>query len=235
MARNNTLEELIEFVRDEAALSTNSSRGTDHRNYIIRLIRRYYEQLYDEHDWPFLRLKREDAGKDIEAGQRYYDFPAELNLERAHKLWVKWGETWIPMEYGITPDDYSAQDSDDDERTDPPLKWQIYDENQFEIWPLPATDNPGGLRFEGIRKATALNEESDRCDLDGTLIALFVAAEILGKNKATAAAAEAKLSAARDRFNTLKARAPRPRVRMGLGHVADTKYRIIGGRYVKVT
>lgn len=235
MARNNTLNELVEMVRDECKLSTNSSRGTDHRNYIVRLIRRYYEQLYDEHDWAFLKITREDAGKDIEAGQRYYDFPAELNLERAHTLWMKWGEQWIPLEYGITPADYSAQDSDADERSDPAMKWQVYGENQFEIWPLPASDIAGGLRFEGIKKMTQLIDNEHRCDIDGMLVSLFVAAEILGGNKDTETASSKKQAAAQDRFLAMKARAPRPRVRMGLGQESDRKYRIIGGRYVRVT
>lgn len=234
MSRNNTLNELVEMVRDECKLSTNSSRGTDHRNYIVRLIRRHYEQLYDEHDWPFLALKREDAGKDIEAGQRYYDFPEQLNLERAHCLWVKWGEQWIELAYGITPGDYSAQDSDSDERADPALKWQIYDENQYEIWPLPASDTVGGMRFEGTRKATPLVDNEDRCDLDGVLVSLFVAAEILGGNKATEGQSQKKQGAAQDRLITLKSRAPRPRVIMGMGQMSSQKYRIIGGRYVRV-
>lgn len=234
MARNSTFGSIIEMTLDEARLSTNSSRGVDHRNHVKTLIRNMYEMLYDEHDWPFKRIKREDAGKDIEAGSRYYDFPAALDLTRAFSLYVKWGEIWLILDYGIGTEHYSYYDSDDDERTDPPLRWQIYDENQFEIWPMPATNLPGGLRFEGTRKFTPLIDDGSRCDLDDIMIAKFVAGRILGRNKAPDAGQV--LAEAQQRLMTLKARAPRPRVIMGAGGVrAAPRYRLIGGRFAEVT
>ena len=219
---------------DEARLSTNSSRGVDHRNHVKRLIRNMYEMLYDEHDWPFKRIERENAGKDIEAGQRYYDFPEALDLSRAFSLYVKWGEQWLGLNYGISMEHYSFYDSDDDDRTDPPLRWQIYNENQFEIWPMPATDLPGGLRFEGVRKLTPLVDDESRCDLDDIMIAKLVAARILARNKA--ADAGQALAEGQQRLMTLKARAPRPRVIMGLGSIRTApRYRLIGGRFAEVT
>ena len=233
MARLNTLDELVEMVLDNCRLSTNASRGVEHRNYVKRLIRDYYETLYSEHDWPFIRIKKENAGKDIAAGQRYYDFPATLDLERAYELWVKWGTGWIPLAYGIGPAEYSAYDSDADARSDPPIRWQIYQEGQFEIWPLPASNTTNGLRFEGYKKMTLLSAGSDRCDLDGILVAKFVAAEILAGNKA--ADAPAKLASAQERLATLKAHAPRPRVIMGGNSTGQAStYRIIGGRFARV-
>ena len=232
MARNNTLSELIESVLDEIRHSTDATRGVDHRNMVKRLIRNFYSQLADEHDWPFLRIEKEDAGKDIAAGQRYYDFPATMDMERAIQLWTKHGEVWSPLTYGIGPTAYSAIDSDDDERTDPPLRWQVYNETQFEIWPLPASNVTGGLRFEGYRKITPLIADDDRCDLDGILITKFVAARILARKKA--ADAPMVQAEAVERLNTLKARAPRARVIMGGAPTGGNNYRIIGGRYAKV-
>lgn len=232
MARNNTLSELIESVLDETRHSTDATRGVDHRNYVKRLIRNFYEQLASEHDWSFLRIHKEDAGKDIQAGSRYYDWPVNLDMERAISLWTKFGEVWSQLTYGIGPQEYSAYDSDEDERTGPALRWQVYNETQFEIWPLPASNITGGLRFEGYRKITPLIADDDRCDLDGILIVKFVAARILARKKsADAAAVQAE---AVERLNTLKARAPRPRVIMGGAPTGGNQYRIIGGRFARV-
>lgn len=233
MARNNTRDELVEMVLDECRHSTDATRGVDNRNYIIRLVKNYYESLYSEHDWPFARIKKEDAGKDIAAGQRYYDYPAELDLERGYALWVKWGTPWLELKYGIGPEQYSAFDSDTDMRTDPPLRWQIYQENQFEIWPLPATDQTNGLRFEGYRKMTPLTTGGSRCDLDGILVAKFVAARVLARKKTSDG--QLVLAEAQQRLATLTNREPKARVIMSGAHMPNKQqYRVIGGRMAKV-
>lgn len=232
MARNRTRDELTQQILSECRLSTNQSRGIDHRNYVIQLINRYYQDLWSDHDWPFAQIHREDAGKNVNAGQRYYDFPATLDVERAYNIWYKLGSAWTLLEYGIDTSNYSAFDSDAGETTDPPLRWEIRDGNQFEIWPMPASNLVGGLRFEGYRKKTELIASDDRCDLDDSLIVLFVAAEILAGNKA--ADAPVKLSAAQARLVMLRGREPRPRVIMGGGGDTRQNYRIIGGRFAKI-
>lgn len=232
MARQETFAEIQEAVLDEARLSTNASRGTSHRNYVKRLIRRYYTQLYVGWDWEFSTINREDAGKDANAGQRYYDFPTDIDTNRENALWYKLGAAWIKLDYGIGVDQYSAFDSDNDERSDPPLRWMIRDDGQFEIWPMPASTLVNGLRFEGYKKKTELVADSSRCDLDTDLIALFVAAEILAGNKA--ADAPAKLAAAQAHFMALKGNAPTKRRIMGGAPDNKPNYRVIGGRFAKV-
>lgn len=232
MPRGETFAVIQEAVLDEARLSTNASRGTGHRNMVKRKIKRYYNQLYTAWDWEFASIKREEAGKDVNAGQRYYDFPVNLDQSRGYKLWYHLGHAWIELQYGIGVEQYSAFDSDADERNDPPLRWQIYDDRQIEIWPLPAGNLAGGLRFEGFRKANPLTTDASTCDLDTDLIALFVAAEILQGNKA--AEAPAVLAAAQAHFMALKGNVPHKRRIMGGGNLNRPNYRVIGGRFAKV-
>lgn len=182
MARGTTLSELRELVRAEARLSTNTSRGIDNNDYIDRLIKRVYETLWDDHDWPFLRVRREDSGKTIQAGQRYYDYPDDMSVETIEEVWAKFGSVWHKLEYGIPPDVYNDLDSDDDERSDPPLRWQMRDEDQFEIWPMPAS-NDGELRFVGKRKFVQLVATTDRAEIDDIAISLICAGEILASQK----------------------------------------------------
>ena len=180
--RNVTLNELTEQVRAEARLSTNASRGLDDLSNIQQKIRRVQEELYDEFDWPFMRISKEDATKTLAAGQRYYDFPTNLNMERAFTLYTNTQSIWTPLEQGISMATYSEQDSDENERSDPALRWDIHNETQFEIWPLPSS-NGGLVRFDGLKKLTSMVDTGDRADLDDKMIVLFVAAEILAANK----------------------------------------------------
>lgn len=232
MARNKTRDELTQAVLSECRLSTNQSRGIDHRNYVLQLINRYYQDLWSDHDWPFAQIHREDAGKDVSASQRYYDFPVELDLERAYNVFYKLGNVWTCLEYGISTRNYSSFDSDAGDTSDPPLRWEVRDGRQFEIWPMPASDVLDGLRFEGYCKKTELTASNSRCDLDDSLVVLFVSAEILAGNKA--ADAPIKLAAAQARLVLLRGREPRPRVVMGGGGDTRQNYRVIGGRFAKI-
>lgn len=221
MPLHTTLTELVEMVRAEAKLSTNSSRGTDHAEYLKALVKRHYRMIAEEYDWAHLRVVREDAGKDIQAGLRYYDLPTTVNPERLEAVWTKHSDNWLKLEYGIDPTKYNEIDSDRNQRYDPPLQWQWYGDRQIEIWPLPASDLTNGLRFEGGKAITLLNSPSARADIDDILIVLSVAAEILQGNKQ--ADAEVKNNAFIRRLATLKGtRRDRTRVQVGIGMVEPT-------------
>lgn len=198
MALRVTLNELVEMVREEAKLSTVSSRGLDHRDTIVRKIRRTYEMLCDDFEWEHLKLKVGDAEsrKEMSAGQRYYDFPTALNVQKIKRAWVKWGEAdWQPMAYGVGFPEYSDVDSDDSaNRADPVERWRFYGHSQFEVHPIPAssydaTAGSGQVAFEGMRTPEQLTSNSSRADMDSLLISLSVAAELLAPKHAD----EAKL------------------------------------------
>lgn len=228
MALRTTFGEVIEMVRKEARLSTNTSRSIDHLDHIKQLVTRNYKQLAEDYDWRHLELKR-DTGvsrKLLQAGSRYYNYPTAVNPQKISRAWVKWGSSWLPLEYGITYDDRSAQDPDNNQRGDPITRWMAYGEEQFEVWPLPATngvaDGVNEVAFEGQKKVTELTEDASRLDMDDHLIALLCAAEILAGNEQEAAA-KVKAGAAGSRLETLRGNTgSKTRYVMCLGRVGET-------------
>ena len=202
MARGDTLGELVEMLRAECRITTSVAQGQANENYLKQLIRRYYEQLYDDYDWPFMRILKANARKTMAAGSRYYDFPTTINVERIERLWYLDGSVWVPLKRGIGPEQYSVHDSDGDERADPVLRWEIYSDSQFEVWPLPSST--GTVWVDGIKKKNELTGDSDTCDLDGNMIILFAAAEVLSATNQKDA--QAKLQAAQGRRDQLRGR-----------------------------
>lgn len=199
MARGVTLDTMVDDLRKEARFANSAAIGQNARPSLVALLQRKQEKLWREHDWAFLRVRRD---KVLQAGQRYYSFFDDLGFERVTKVEIKWSGQWRPVTYGITSDQYNSLDPDMDIRQDPVLRWQEYEDNQFEVWPLPATNGTSGgdmvLRFHGIKNLDPFVSGSDRCTLDDKLIVLFAAAEIMAGAKQQDA--PAKLQEARDLF-----------------------------------
>lgn len=209
MARNTTLQELVEMLRDEIRSSSNTSRSLDNLPYLKRIIRRYNETISDEFEWPYMNLAKADGRITLAAGQRYYDFPTLLSIEHIEKVWYKQatGSGWTPVDQGIGGQEYAEFDSDEDQRDDSISKWDFVTDAdgdlQCEIWPMPASDD-GLIWFEGKRKPNLLTTDAARADHDNQLIVLRCAAEALkAKNKNDS---EAKAAAAGDRFWRLTSR-----------------------------
>lgn len=195
MARGATLEAILTDVRMEARLSANTAHNVQDRDRQIHLIQREQERLWEEADWPHLRVER---FMPLQAGQRFYD-PASLQneagtvkgdlaMDRIESVEVKDGGEWLRLGNGVGRGQYAAYDSALDERADPAQAWRIYEDGQIEIWPIPETnagdDQEGYLRFTGIRTLQTFVDLGDRADLDDRLIALYAAARILAANKA---------------------------------------------------
>jgi len=206
MARNVTLGELIDDVRAEAGHSLQSNLGTSMREVLVKIIQRQQRRLWEDFDWTFLRVERDVA---VQSGQRYYDFPADLSLERLEKVEFKYGDRWIPVRYGVGREQYDMHDSDRGVRAFPVERWKEHENNQIELWPIPSQNgsvpqSSNIIRFHGIRKLRPLVAESDMADLDDTLLVLFSAAEILAREKS--ADAGLKLQLAERHYARVKAR-----------------------------
>lgn len=213
MALRTTYADVVDMARDEARLSTSSSRGTDALAYIQRLVKRHYTTLAEEFEWAHLELKRNDsaARKVLAAGSRIYSFPTSVNVLKITGAYVKHAGVWNPVAYGIGRAEYSLYDPAEDQRNDPVQRWAFHDDDEFEVWPIPASngaaDSDGEVAFEGQRKVEALTSDASRLDMDDEMVALFVAAEILaGNGQKTAAEVKANAAVAR-----------RDRMRIGLG------------------
>jgi hypothetical protein len=208
VARGTTLGELVTKLRIAARYDPAPSLSLNMVPLMQQTIRDTQERLYDEFDWSYLKVSRD---KELSAGQRYYDFPVDLNLERISKVDVLYGDRWIPVERGIDLDHYNARNSDNDEREDPVQRWDVVDTGsgeQLEVWPIPASDDMT-LRFRGIRNLTPLVANADRADLDDQLIVLFAAAELLGGAKNDVG--KMKLAQGAERLEKLQGRVTKTR------------------------
>lgn len=227
MALRTSFGEVVQMVRAEAKLSTNTSRGVDHLEYIRQIIKRNVVQLAEDYEWAHLELKKESAvGRVVlQAGARIYAFPTALNINKISRAFVRWGNIWEPVAYGVKYEHFSAFSPDDNQRTDPVSNWQFYSELDFEVWPLPATNGVAGgvneFAFAGQRNTDPLLEDASRVDMDDILVSLLSAAEILGGNNQKVAAQQ-KSELAMSRLLRVRGNlGSKTRYTIGLGKVAD--------------
>jgi hypothetical protein len=213
MARGKTLGELVNDLRITARMDPNPALSINMVPLLKLTLNREQERLYDDFDWPFMRIRRDVT---LQAGQRYYDIPADLNLERIEKVEYLYGSEWRDLTRGIGQEQYSSIDSDNGERSDPTLRWDVLDtgtREQVEFWPIPLTDDQI-VRFTGIGKLGTMVNDADRALLDDQMLVNFAAAEIV-KDDRLASELRAK---AVTRFNTLKGRVTQTRTNtFGLG------------------
>ncbi len=215
MARKTQLQQLVAQLRAETGRSQAVAVGTSELDNLKEQLRRTQEQLYDDYDWPFLTVERSVP---LQAGQRFYDFPEDLNYDRLNVVKFKYNNVYTDLDRGITFDEYSIYDSNANQRSSPALKWDVRNTGtieQLEIWPVP--NDAGSVHFFGTKKLSPLIDDADRADLDDRLIVLFLAAEILARQKSPDA--KNKLDLANTRLLKLRGNsqsASKP-VQIGLG------------------
>lgn len=170
----------------EARLSANVAHNAAGRDAQVYKLQQTQHWLWQKHAWAHLRVRRTI---DVQAGQRYYAPPDDLDIDRIFRIEVRYGQEWCELAPGIGSAEYSAYDSDLDIRSWPVERWQIFEDDMIELWPVPADDaDPttleGRLRLTGIRKLRPFIADDDVCDLDGDLIVLHAAASHLAASKA---------------------------------------------------
>lgn len=186
MARNVTLVKLLDDLRAEARLSLNPAHNSQARDGQVKQLQRKQEWLWREFDWPHLRVTRDIP---VAAGQRYYELPEDIDLERIEKLEIFIDSVWVPLAPEINNEHYTAWNSDLDERSWPPRRWNLAEDDDLEIWPVPDTDAvaatmEGYVRVTGIRRLRPLVNDDHRCDIDSNLIIGYLAAEMLAASGA---------------------------------------------------
>lgn len=201
------------MLRAETGMSLTPNLGINSLETYKYHLRKQQERLYHDHDWPFLNGHYD---VEMQAGERYYDLP--VHPERIEKVEVKWGGRWAPLPYGIKSEYYNSRDSDLDQRNDPPEGWGFYldpegadstvDNIQFEVWPIPISNDQSTVRFHGKRALPPLTSESHKAILDDLLIVLYAASKII-KDKGER---EMKLAEAKAHYTTLKRRSKKGKV-----------------------
>lgn len=203
MARNTTLLAMLQDLRAEIGVSGNPAHNSAVREQHVRMLQRTQELLWEGYDWPHLRVQRYGRAQ---AGERYYDPPKDIPIDRLEHIHVRDGDEWNILSPAIQARHLAAFDSFKDERSWPPECWQVYEGDMVEIWPIPATngaaDDNGALQYTGIRKLRPLVADSDRADLDDRLIVLSAAGEYLVSRGD--ASAPLKMQAASQRLKSLK-------------------------------
>jgi len=218
MARGVQLLDLIYQFRAECRQSTQVAVGADSLPHVKQLLRRTQAMLYEDsgNDWAFLRMY---PSIPIVAGDRYYDAPADLNIDRIEEVRVLVDGLPIPVTRGIGFEQYAAQNPDLDIRSSPVLRWDLRwtgTETQIEVWPKPL-ENGSSLMFKCLRPLRALIDDADVADLDDTLITLFASAEELAAQKSKDA--ELKLQLAQKHLISVRANAQSgaSTIQLGLG------------------
>lgn len=226
----NTFGQIVEMARNEARLSTNTSRGVDHLDHVQQLVKRHYQMLAEDFDWEHLQLKRDYdiARVQLQAGSRYYSFPSAVNPQKITAMWLKWGNIWRKVDYGIKLSNYSGLDPDNGSRADPVLRWDFRDGTGFEVWPVPASNGDADapysnwVAFEGQKQVEQFVSNNNRADIDDHLIALNVAGELLAEN-GQKAASDAKIAAAQRRMKQMRGGlANKARFSMGRGMLYES-------------
>ena len=208
MARNTTLQVLLDDLRAEAGHSIASNFGQATETMLLKMLNRTQRRLWEDFAWPFLRIKSDIV---MAAGQRYYDIPSDLTLERVEQAHFGWGNHWDKVNFGISAGHYNQYDSDADVRSWPIMQYDAYGSvaGQIEVWPVPsnngsASTKEGVLRLQGIKNLNPLGAKTDTADLDDQLIVLFAASELLARQKSPDA--QLKMQQAQAHYNRIKGR-----------------------------
>lgn len=181
MARGTTLEKLLNDLRAACRISLNSAHNAQHRDAQVQSLQRKQEWFWNDFAWPHLRVERTI---ELQAGQRYYDLPDDLDITRINHIEVRNSSIYQFVKPGIDAAHYAAFDSDLDVRSWPVQRWQITEDEQLELWPVPDSNfDPdtleGRLKITGIRKLKPLIADGDRADLDDQLLVSSCAADYL--------------------------------------------------------
>lgn len=175
---------LVDMLREEIGRSTNVGVGVDDIPGLKRAANRAYAMLLLNYDWPHLRYLPNRIP--INSGQRYYDIPALIEPAQITEI-IGWqsANLPIPLDRGISYHEYSAIDSENNQRSDPPQKWDFRftgTSTQIEIWPIPSS-NTMTLQITGRYRLPKLVADADVVQLDDELVVLGAAHRLLARQK----------------------------------------------------
>ena len=197
-----SLADLLSDLRAEAGLSQNVAHGVTLVEPHKALLRRIQEELWLAFDWPHLNTH---VNLPMNPGQRYYAYPPGVAFEGIKGVSGREvGQMeWQALGYGISERQLNQVDSDSGRQRSPIRRWQNYispaaeniNSNMFEVWPIPS--HAETLRFKVKRELFPLLADSDLSTIDGPLVVLHAAAEILARNKSEEAGLKLQKAAER--------------------------------------
>lgn len=198
--RASTLGRLLIDLRAETRRSTNPAHNAATRDNDVALLQRIQETLWEDYDWPHLRVERLVRAQ---AGARFIAPPDGVRIDRIQSIKFFYGGEWVPLHAGIEDRHYNDFNSYAGDRSWPVERWQIYEGENLEVWPVPSEngtdpavvgqnvvggatigDFEGWYKITGIRNLRPLVADSDTADLDDRLLVLQAASELLAASGA---------------------------------------------------
>lgn len=171
-----TLLQLRREVMFEAGLSTSNVQVTLAAERINHKLNRVERELGLAHSWPTRRVERTVT---VAANAQFATLPGDLSFTNVSEVTTLFASCWTLVEHGIGPVERSLFSSD--QRSSPIMRWEIQTNgSQFEVWPISAAAET--LRFAGVLETGAMATDTDTCVLDGDVLVLHVAAELLAKS-----------------------------------------------------
>lgn len=184
-----TLAVLRKEVQIEAGLSTQSGSNTFSVDRINQLLNRLERSLSREYEWP---LRHSEQQITVDADVQYVDLPTNFDRTMIETINVRFGSDWQPLRYGISAVERSIYTGT--QRATPICRYEFSadEPTRMEVWPVGATAQQ--LLISGQLRFGEMGKDDDVCVLDGDVLVLRAAAEIIGRDNR--ADAQLKLEAA---------------------------------------
>lgn len=173
------LSDMLVDLRAEVGHSLMLGQGTNMEDTLKYYLKRTQRELYTAFDWPQFMVFEQVV---VPAGDRFLSGFTNIDDEQVNSMWCRVGSIWQPMMFGINPAQYSLFNPDTDTRSFPVERYQ-YNElvGNFELWPIPSVETT--ILAWGQIKLPPLVDLSDTSLLDGQLVVMFAAANILARQK----------------------------------------------------
>lgn len=191
MAATETLGALVEAVRLECGDSLNSQHQPDWVAIIKRRLLVAQRMLWLTHLWPHLSYSYTVP---LLADVRYYSPPiGDLEPEGIRRIDLRYGGVVEPdLCRGIGGVEFGQFDSDAGATGSPAMRWDIRQPvagqpEQIEVWPIPPASNDQALIVWANQSLRPFADDGDTSTLDGTLLSLAAAAELLAARESKSA------------------------------------------------
>ena len=172
-----TLRDLLRQVRVETGQSLDPAHGLDQDLLTTHLLTRIQRQLAEQVDWPILTVQ---GCLTTAAGQKLYTLDAIAATRAPSNIFYDFRTGQITKicldKYQLAHLSPTSLPTDLDKRGSPKA-WSLSGDSLL-LWPTPDHRCPT-LTLFGKRAVAPLKAPTDFCDLDGDLLVLFCAAEIM--------------------------------------------------------
>jgi len=198
-----TLTELLKRTRAEAGQSITTVHNAQSDAILTEKLNAGQELLATEYRFPELQVETTIT---TIIGTSTYSFPTDLDLNQTCEVWCSLGSVWVPVRYGIGRTERSAYPAST--QSWPVLRWEVKvgtgatQTKTIELWPEPSAI--GTIRMTGHKIMQAMTTGTDVSTIDGTLLSLYTAGNLLARQKA--ADAELVLSRAQRHASNLISR-----------------------------